>query len=245
MNKDNFLVISEKIKNEEHLINGVGTLKEKTLHSILKNYFEPNIDNHEIRVGRYVADIKNSSGIIEIQTRNFTTLRKKLDLFLKTEKVTIVYPIAKRKWISWCNMETYEVSKKRKSPKTGSVFDAFYELYKIKSYLTNKNLTLCIVLLDIEEYRFLNGYSSDKKRGSSRFESIPISLEDEVYLSSLSDYQRLIPKELADTFTVADYKKVAKISPRAASLALNVLKNINAVTKVSKNRNAIVYKRNI
>ena len=50
---------------------GIGTLSEKTLHSVLKNYFEPFSENHEIKIGNYVADIVGENGIIEIQTRQF------------------------------------------------------------------------------------------------------------------------------------------------------------------------------
>lgn len=37
--------------------NGIGTLREKTIHSVLKYYYAPNPAYHEIRIGTYVADI--------------------------------------------------------------------------------------------------------------------------------------------------------------------------------------------
>ena len=58
---------------------GIGTLSEKTLHAVLKRYYEPYGDNHEVKIGGYVADIVGEHGIIEIQTRNFDRLRKKLE----------------------------------------------------------------------------------------------------------------------------------------------------------------------
>ena len=36
---------------------GIGTLSEKTVHAILKNYYEPDEDRHEIPIQNYVADI--------------------------------------------------------------------------------------------------------------------------------------------------------------------------------------------
>ena len=61
--------------------NGIGTLGEKTLHAALKAYYEPDAESHEIKIGRYIADIVGENGIIEIQTQSFDKLRKKLEAF--------------------------------------------------------------------------------------------------------------------------------------------------------------------
>lgn len=57
--------------------NGIGTIGEKTLHAALKAYYEPDAESHEIKIGRYIADIVGENGIIEIQTQSFDKLRKK------------------------------------------------------------------------------------------------------------------------------------------------------------------------
>lgn len=61
---------------------GIGTLSEKTVHAILKNYYEPDEDRHEIPIQNYVADIYAEGEIIEIQTRQFDKMRGKLGAFL-------------------------------------------------------------------------------------------------------------------------------------------------------------------
>ena len=38
---------------------GVGTLGEKTLHAVLKRMIEPNMARHEVKLGRYTADVLN------------------------------------------------------------------------------------------------------------------------------------------------------------------------------------------
>ena len=115
---------------------GIGTLNEKTLHAVLKLYYEPSQARHEIPLGSYVADIVSEEGIVEIQTRALNKLRDKLLYFLSVSRhVTVVYPIAHTKWLCWIDGETGEITKRRKSPKTGSVYDAFYELYKITPFL--------------------------------------------------------------------------------------------------------------
>ena len=167
--KQRFREACEEIVNAERSQNGIGTLGEKTLHAVIKLYLEPDKTKHEIRIGAYVADIVTDDGIIEIQTRAFNQLRNKLAVFLETYAVTLVYPIPRTKWLIWIDQPTGEnaslgsnaplegVKKKRKSPKRGQIHDAIPELYKIKSLLDHPNLHLCIILVDIEEYRYLNG----------------------------------------------------------------------------------------
>ena len=223
--------------------NGIGTLCEKTIHAVLKTYFSPETQYQEQKVSNYVADIFKDNQIIEIQTRNFNTLRRKLDAFLPEHDVTIVYPVAHTKWLCWVNEETGEVSKPRKSPKTGSPVQIFPELYRIKNYLTHPNLHLHIVMLDVEEYRLLNGWSKDKKRGSSRNDGIPVALSDEFIIRETSDYVQLIPDSLPTQFTTKDYKKAAHISQSGAWTALNILAHVQVIKQVGKQGNALVFER--
>ncbi|MCI8339325.1 MAG: hypothetical protein HFH62_11740 [Lachnospiraceae bacterium] len=221
--------------------NGIGTLQEKTVHAVLKRFYEPDISHQEIRIGSFVADIFRAEEIIEIQTRNFNAMRRKLDFFLQTYPVTIVYPIPHTKWLYWIDEETGTVTNKRKSPKTGSLYDAYYELYKIKPYLTHPNLHLCLVLVDVEEYRLLNGWSRNKKRGSTRYDRIPLKLVDEFYIGGPGEYGCMIPENLPIPFTSKDFAKKAKIPQKIANLALNILYSIHAVERVGKQGNAYLY----
>ncbi|HOP11430.1 MAG TPA: hypothetical protein PK629_08060 [Oscillospiraceae bacterium] len=221
---------------------GIGTLSEKTLHAVLKRYFELDGGICEIKFGRYVADVVlGERGIFEIQTRAFNVLRKKLEAFLKIADVTVVYPIPYLKWLCWVDDATGETSPKRKSPKTGSVYDVFPELYKIKMLLDHPKLHLCLVLLEVTEYRFLNGWSEDKKKGSSRCERIPDDLLGEVYIQNADDYRKLIPEGLPAQFTAKDYAKAIKRNHRLAGTALNVLCHIGAVRHIGKKRNLYLY----
>ncbi len=55
---------------------GIGTLSEKTVHAIFKDYYEPDEDHQEIPIENYVADIYRDGEIIEIQTRQFNRMRE-------------------------------------------------------------------------------------------------------------------------------------------------------------------------
>jgi ribosomal protein S25 len=240
-----FRKVCEQIIHAERNQNGIGTLGEKSLHAVLKHYYEPNTANHEQKIGLFVADIITEDGIIEIQTRAFDRLRKKLTEFLKIAPVTVVYPIPSTKWLLWIDEATGETTKKRKSPKRGSIYDSINELYKIKSMLNHPNFRLCMVFIDMEEYRCLNGWSKDKKKGSTRFDRIPIDIVDEVYINNTVDFLKFIPTDLTEQFTSKNFAKAAKIRLDTAQTALNILHHIGVVRRVGKQGNMHIYERNI
>ena len=229
-----------KLEERLHLI---GTLKEKTLHSAVKNYIEPDVQKQEIKLGCYYVDILNDTGIVEVQTQNFNLLRKKLDAFLPEHRVTVVYPMIATKWLFWIDEETGEVSKKRKSPLKGSYYRCFYELYKIKPYLTDSNLRLRLMLIDMEEYRLLNGWSEDKKKGSTRHDRVPTQVVEERIIDTKEDYQMLIPPSLGETFTTKDFAREAKISDRVTQCGVNVLHYVGAIERIGKEGRCYVYRR--
>jgi hypothetical protein len=220
---------------------GIGTLSEKTVHAVLKNYYAPDEDMHEIPIENFVADIYTGTEIIEIQTRSFNTMRRKLAAFLPLYPVTIVYPIPHVKWLYWIDEESGEISTKRKSPKKGNPYQAFIELYKIRSFLGNVNLRLRIDLIDMEEYRLLNGWSRDKKKGSDRFDRIPLDLIDEVCIDRREDYMQFVPADIPDEFTAKDFASCAHIPVRLAQTTLLILTDLDIVDRIGKKGRGILY----
>lgn len=231
------------IYNKEDANTGIGTLREKTLHAVVKYYFEPDSQYHEIRYEGFVADIAYEKYIVEIQTRNFDKLRKKLSVFLEQGKVRVVYPIAYEKWLEWIDEETGMISKRRKSPKKGSRYQVFYELYKIKEFLPHPNFQFSILLLNMEEQRLLNGWSHDRKRGSTRYERIPTALVEQIDINSTEEFKKLLPESLEEPFSTKDYKEHAKIAIKDARTALHILCYIGIIEKCGKKGNLILYKR--
>jgi hypothetical protein len=243
MDQQLFHNICDEVIGQGQGLMGIGTLSEKTVHSVLKSYCDPNENNHEIKVAGYVADICNGHEIIEIQTRSFDRLRNKLSVFLNQYPVTIVYPIPYIKWIRWVNPQTGEITQPRKSPKKGTPYIIFPELYKIKSFLLNPNLRIKIVLLNMEEYRFLDGWSEDKKKGSSKCDRIPTDLIQEIYISESEDYNQLIPGSLEDEFTSKDYKKASGLSTGASTTAVHILNYVGVIERIGKKGRAYLYSR--
>lgn len=222
---------------------GIGTLKEKTIHAVLKNYYAPNPDEQEQRIEGFVADIFKENKIIEIQSRNFNTMRKKLEAFLPLHDVTIVYPIAATKWLSWIDEATGEVTSRRKSPKKGSIYAIIPELYRIKPFLGHPHLHFILTFMDVEEYRLLNGWNHTKKRGSTRHDGIPKNLVNEVYLNTPQDFMCFLPDTLPLTFTTKDLQKEAKITQSYATTCLHLLHHLGIIERTGKQGRAYLYQR--
>ena len=110
-------------------------------------------------------------------------------------------------------------------------------------FLPNDNLKFHVVLMDVEEYRLLNGWSKDKKKGSTRNDGIPLDLFEIITLETVSDFAQLLPTELPEEFTSADLKQALRCNKTLAGVMLNILAHIGVVHKTGKKGNAILYRK--
>ncbi len=246
MDKERFKEACDAVISHERTRSGIGTLGEKSTHAVLKRYYEPDVNCHEVPVGSFVADIVGENGIIEIQTRQFNKLLKKLEQFLEFSRVTVVYPVSAKKSIIWIDPETGEVAERRASSKKGKVYDILPELYRIKYTLDNPRLSVRICMLEVEELRLLDGYSKDRKKGATKGDRIPTALLDEIVLDSPYDHRIFLPEGLKADFTSADYAKAARIPLKNAQVGLNLLTYLGLVVRTGEGpRKTIIYNTNI
>jgi hypothetical protein len=220
----------------------IGTLGEKTLHAVLKYFYEPDVAFQEVKVGPYVADIAREGAIVEIQTRAFDRLREKLSFYLSEGfVVTVVYPIPAIKWICKVNETNGELLEKRKSPKKGTVFDVMPELYKIKPLLGHKNLDFEILLLEVQDIRRVTGKRKGKKQKTERFECIPLTLLERRRFGCWHGYQDFLPDQLPETFTSTTFSELTHLSVSKASLTLNLLLSVGLVERIGKEGRSYLY----
>lgn len=211
---------------------GIGTLGEKTLHSALKYYYEPDETRHEQAEAGFLADIRNEEGVTEIQTGSLFSLNRKLDAYPKELPVTVVHPVVRRRSVIYRDPETGELSKPRLSPKKGSVYTAFWELVHIKDRLTRPYLAVVVPIVDAEEYRVRTG---EKKRRRApnviKYELVPTELVEEWAFVTPEDWLRVLPEGLPDGFTAAKLAKELNCGARDAGVILAVLTAAGALTR--------------
>lgn len=205
---------------------GIGTMQEKRLHALIKQYLCEDTDYHEVGVSgtRYVADVRIGNEIYEVQTGSFYPMKEKIAHYLENTDctVTVVHPISVIKWVSWIDPLSGEISPRRKAPREKAE-DVLAELYCLLPYLQNPRLRFRLLLLETQDFRLLSKRGRDRKKGSVRYERIPLSLVDEIDLNGPADFCRFIPSELPRRFTVKEFSALSKIRGRDAYSAVRAL----------------------
>ena len=223
---------------------GIGTQSERLVHSTLKYYLEPDESRHEIKIGHFVADIfkRDTGQIFEIQTRSFDRLRAKLTAWLPEYPVAVIHPIVQTKYLCWVHPETGEVVSRRKSPRQGRPVDILREIYRLPELQNHPNLSFMALMFNAEEYRLLDGYSRDHKKGSHRMERLPLSIEEQVWIRSAGDFAALLPV-LPTEFTRKELASAARLSPQAVSYAVKVWERAGSIEKSGRRGRQYVYQR--
>ena len=108
-------------------------------------------------------------------------------------------------------------------------------------YLKDPNLRIKLVMMDIEEYKMLNGWSKDKKKGSTRYDRIPLEIVEEIDIKCREDYMQLVPYELPAEFTSKEFASSAHINISLAQTALNILYHVGILTRIGKRGNQYLY----
>lgn len=242
--RQRFLSICGSARTETHSRSGIGTYQEKSLHWILKQYFSDSTSEQEFPVSGFIADIYSEKGITEIQTSGFSSMRKKLEVFLSSTPVTIVYPIAKNKRVFWMDMESGEISGGHASPKHGSPADVIPELVYILPYVSHPNLTIRTVLLEAEEYRMLRGKANgNRKRRSVRYEQIPVDICAVYDFRDPGDYCDWLPFLPGQEFTAEELFSAMKFrgGSRRKSAYIKALMTVGTLRRIGKQGRAYRY----
>src|SRR3954447_9536630 len=134
-------------------MSGIGLLNEKPLHASLKQWYARPGDRFEVPVDGFVIDIVRDDLLIEIQTRNFSSIKSKLNKLARSHQVRLIYPIVQEKWIVRLQHYSCRAPIRRRSPKRGQLEDLFWELVSIPQLLSNPNFSLEILLIKQEEVR--------------------------------------------------------------------------------------------
>ena len=213
---------------------GIGTLREKRLHAIIKNDLCADGSCHEkpIDATRFVADVCIGNEIYEVQTGSFLPMRKKIAYYLeKTDyTVTVVHPIPLIRWISWIDPVTDELSPRSRAPRRARAEDLLAELYALLPSFPNPRLRFRLLFLEVHDFRVLNAGARDPKRGAERYERIPLALLGELELRTPEDFRCLLPSQLPEHFTARTFATHSGLRGRDAYSAVRVLTALGLLT---------------
>ena len=218
----------------------IGELRERSLHAALKRWYALPWDRTEVPLGGYVIDLVRRGTLIEIQTRNFAKLARKLTRLVGDHRVRLVFPIAQRKWIVTTDAEG-RVLRRRASPKRGAYRDLFAELMRIPHLVGHPNFTLEALLVEVEELRCADGHGSWRRGGVSLVDTKLLQVCDRRRFRTPDDFARLLPPGLQEPFTNRSLAAAGFMPASLAGMMTYTLRRIGAIEQVGRRNRAHLF----
>lgn len=219
----------------------IGTQNERSLHKALKGWYALPGDNLEVKVDGSVIDLVRGDLLIEIQTRNFSAIRRKLRTLTERHKLRLIYPIAVEKWITRLDAQGNSILGKRKSPKRGDLLDLFDELVAVPELIDSDNFELDILLIREEEVRWADGNGSWWRRGHSVRDRKLIEVVETVPFRARQDFLRFFPTDLAQPFTNKDLARAIGRPIHQVRRMTYCFKKMGLILPVGKNKNEFLF----
>ena len=259
-----FFVV-QKINNSSGIISPemhqIGELNEQPLHAALKAYYAGPDAETEVLVDGYHVDVVRDGVLIEIQTGNFSAIKRKLGHLVPHHPLRLVYPIAVEKWILKYSQEGGKGSQtspdvrirlrrsdstsanRRKSPKRGRPVDLFAELVSFPQLALSPNFTLELALIQEEEVRRDTGKKRWRRRGWETVERRLIQVLARRTFRGPDDFARLLPPDLPETFTTADIAAGLQAPLWLAQKTAYCLREMGAIERVGVDGRSSLYAR--
>ncbi len=239
------MIISKKINSiimpDQGESHSIGTYNETSIHRDLKLHYSLDPGCYERRINGYIVDVFANDSIVEIQTANFGSIRKKLETLLGTHNVRLVHPIPITKYIVKVANKTNIPISRRRSPKKGSVYSIFKELLRLPKLITHPNFNLDVLLTEEEEYWIDDNKGSWRRKGWSKTDRKLISVREKIEFNNVEDFVSLLPKDLPEKFTTSDVKEKANIPIREAQQMCYTLRKAGLIKHIGKKSRSKVY----
>ena len=218
----------------------IGTLRESGLHAALKRWYAQPGDELETALEGYVIDIRRGALLIEIQTRSFASLRRKLAALAERHPIRIVHPIAARKWIVRLDEDGREIGRRR-SPKAGRIEALFFELVSIPDFVGHPNLTIDVALTHEDEVWQRTGRRAWRRGGWCVVERRLVEVMRVVPFADAADFAALLPPDLAHPFGARDLAAALGLRLNLAYKMIYCLRRMGAIEVAGKKGRAAAY----
>lgn len=220
---------------------GIGMENESSLHSSVKKWYYKPGDRFEVKVDGFIADIVRDELIIEIQTRNFSAIRRKLYHLLQNHAVKLVYPVPEEKFIVKLSPSSGEILSRRRSPKRGKYLDLFYELVRMPEIVNNDNFSLEVLIIVEEDIFLRDGRGSWKRKGDSVVDKKLLSVKESMEFKQASDFLIFLPDTLPGTFTNKIHSKILGCQISVSQKITYCLRKMGLLRVTGKKGNELIF----
>ena len=221
----------------------IGTLNEKPLHAALKDWYAQPSDEIEVQVDGYFIDIIQNGVLVEIQTRNFSAIKRKVTKLVRKHPLRLVYPIAQEKWIVKLPKDGQGALTRRKSPKRGKALDIFAELVSFPALMNDPHFSLEVLLIQDEEVRRHTENTNWRRGGWGTDERRLLGVIERYIFETPADFWQLLPAALPTEFTTKDLASTTGVRKRTAQQIAYCLRKMGAVEKIGKRGRSNLYVR--
>ena len=216
----------------------INIYNESPLHAALKRWYASDSARFEVPLQGFVIDIVEGELLVEIQTRNFSKMRPKLESLLASHPLRLVYPVPRETWI--VRQEGERVLSRRKSPKRGTLEELFSELVYIPQLLAHANFTLDVLDTQMEEVREV---TKRRRKGWQRVERRLIAVLGRRLFHTPNDLATLLPQTLQPQFTTRDLAEARGVRVAVAQKMAYCFKAMELIHPVGHRRRSILYER--
>lgn len=216
---------------------------ETTLHRQLKEHYADDPARTEVSVGRFRIDAMAGDELIEIQHGSLAAIRDKIRRLLDEHDVRIVKPLIANKRLVKRKRKNGRVVDRRRSPKRGQFLDLFHELVYFTRVFPHPRLTLEVLLVDVEEWRY-PGHGRRRRRRQGDFiveDQKLMEIHESRTFRTASDLLSLLPNDLATPFDTGDIARLLGVNRWFAQRIAYCLRKMGAIESTGKRGNSLLY----
>jgi hypothetical protein len=216
---------------------------ETSLHRQLKERYAADGAAIEQRVGRYRIDVVRGKQLVEIQLAPLTSIRDKIAALLKKHDVLVVKPVIVTKHLVKRRREGGQVMSRRRSPKRRSLLDVFDELVHFTRVFPHRRLTLEVLLVEIEEWRYPGHGRRWRRRDNDHVveDQHLVEVHAVHQFRTAADLRRLLPPALPQPFHTGQLAEGLGVERWIAQRMAYCLREMGSIRQVGKHRGAWLY----
>lgn len=210
---------------------------EFTLHRQLKALYAGGEADTEVRLHGFRVDAVRDGELIEIQQGPLAAIRDKVHRLLLEHRVRVVKPIVAAKHVVRLSGPGGTPVSCRRSPKRGSLLEAFNDLVSFTRVFPHARLTLELLLVEVEERRFA-------RRCRRRYgveDRCLLAILDRRNLHTAADLADLLPVRLPAEFDTAALAEQLGVPRYMAQRIAYCLRETRAVRSLGRRGRNIYY----
>ena len=216
---------------------------EYSLHRQLKQLYAHGDARMEVRLDAYRIDVVRDGWLVEIQHGSLSAIRDKVRRLLDEHDVLVVKPLVARKRLVKRRRRGGRVVDTRMSPKKGVLLDIFHELIYFTDVFPHERLTLEVLLVDIEEWRY-PGHGRRRRWRDGDYEVEDQKLLDvhaTQRLCTAADLRRLVDVKLPCPFHTAHLAEALDVDRSVAQRIAYCFRKMGTARIVDRRREGFLY----